>query len=417
MPKSLSFDEALDILANRRNPWRRRLAIMIDVLLACCAIGLVVAVSWFPAIWLVHAYHEDQEVNAAVNRIAQWPQGRIVGEYHRAQAYNRKVADSGQATLGEFTDPFADEGPGGSGSSGSSSSHGGKAKSRPVPESERDTEYQSLLNDGTGIMGTIRIPKVSVNMPIYHGTSDEVLLKGAGHLYGTSLPVGGKSTNAVLSGHRGLSNALLFTRIDELRKGDVFYIQTLNRTMGYRVVGIHVIDPSDTYLYKVVPGKDLVTLMTCTPYGINTQRLIITGVRQPIPDPIPDPNDAKGDPIILGVLVTLGALLLGLLAGLLRRLLRGPRRPLPTRHASLPFPPTRFRARGGARGGGHGSGSADNRRGRARGSAYVGAHSRRGVIGHGDAGGGVRERRGAIGRGRGSRRVAAHGRGKAAGHS
>lgn len=168
-------------------------------------------------------------------------------------------------------------------------------------------------------MGNVRIPKISVNMPIYHGTSDDALLHGAGHLYGTSLPIGGKSTNAVLSGHRGLSSALLFTRLNELKRGDIFYVQTLGRTMGYRVIAIHVIDPQDTRFYRVVPGRDLVTLMTCTPYAINTQRLIITGTRQSIPHPIPNPNDAKGDPMLIAILVALAALILGLVAVRLTR--------------------------------------------------------------------------------------------------
>ncbi|WEV63901.1 class C sortase [Bifidobacterium sp. ESL0732] len=344
------FETIIDGSEARISPWRRRLAVIIDVLIVCCLVALVVAISWFPTIWLVHAYRENQEVNTAVNRIAKWPQGKTIDEYHRVQAYNRKVADSGQTTLGEFADPFADaDGAGSSGNSSSGSGTSGARKSKtaakPKPQSAKDAEYQSLLNDGTGVMGTIRIPKVSVNLPIYHGTSDDVLLKGVGHLYGTSLPVGGKSTNAVLSGHRGLSTALLFTRIDELRRGDVFYVQTLNRTMGYRVVGIHVIDPSDTYLYKVVPGRDLMTLMTCTPYGVNTQRLVITGTRQPIPDPIPDPNNAKGDPVILAILTTIAILVIGLVAAILSRVLRPASRPSPVRHAALIGLPSRLRGR------------------------------------------------------------------------
>ncbi|WEV72371.1 class C sortase [Bifidobacterium sp. ESL0790] len=273
---------------------RRVAIIVIDALIVICLIALVVAISWFPARWMMTSYQQNADVAASVDRISKWPQGKVADEYHRAQAYNAKVAASGQPLLGEFVDPFDTGNP--------------KAK----PKSEKDQEYQSLLNDGTGMMGTIRIPKISVKMPIYHGTSDAVLQHGAGHLYGTSLPVGGPSTNAVLSGHTGLQNALLFTRIDELKKGDIFYVQTLGRTMGYRVVGIHVIKPDDTHLYKIVPGQDLVTLMTCTPYGVNTERLIITGTRQPIPEPIPEPDDAKGDPIVYGVLVALGGLVIGL---------------------------------------------------------------------------------------------------------
>ncbi|MDF7640761.1 class C sortase [Bifidobacterium sp. ESL0784] len=280
---------------------------IVDVLLVCCAVSLVVAIAWFPTVWTIQTYRQSRLVDDSVSHVERWPRGKVVGEYHRAQAYNRRIAASGQKTLGEFADPFAS-----GGFSGSSSA-------KPKTQSDDDSEYQSLLNAGDGVMGNVRIPKISVNMPIYHGTSDGALLHGAGHLYGTSLPVGGKSTNAVLSGHRGLSSALLFTRLDELKRGDIFYVQTLGRTMGYRVTGIHVIDPQDTRLYRVVPGRDLVTLMTCTPYAINTQRLIITGTRQSIPDPIPNPNNAKGDPMLIAILVALAVLVVGLAAVTLTR--------------------------------------------------------------------------------------------------
>ncbi|WEV52889.1 class C sortase [Bifidobacterium sp. ESL0704] len=300
---------------------RRQVAIyIVDALIAIFLVALIVSICWFPARWTIDMYRENAAVQNSIDRISRWPQGKVASEYHRAQSYNRRIFESGQAQLGEYTDPF-DKG-------------GAKAK----PLSEKDTEYQSLLNDGTGVMGVIRIPKISVKMPIYHGTSDEVLLHGAGHLYGTSLPVGGPSTNAVLSGHTGLSSALLFTRLDELKQGDIFYVQTLNRTMGYRVVGIHVIKPSDTHLYKVVPGRDLVTLMTCTPYGVNTERLIVTGTRQPIPEPIPEPDNAKGDGMLYGILVAVAGLLLGLPAVRFSH-----RKPWKIRHAAEGPRPPRIR--------------------------------------------------------------------------
>ncbi|MDF7640815.1 class C sortase [Bifidobacterium sp. ESL0784] len=291
-----SFDDIVSAGVGKINKTRRIIIIIVDVMIVICLIALLVAAAWFPARWMFNMYKESTQVQDSISRVAQWPQGKIADEYHRAQAYNARIASSGQPLLGEFTDPFDTGNP--------------NAK----PKSEKDQEYQSLLNDGTGVMGVVRIPKISVKMLVFHGTGDNVLMQGAGHLYGTSLPVGGPSTNAVLSGHTGLQNALLFTRLDELKDGDIFYIQTLNRTMGYRVIGIHVIEPTDTHLYKVVPGQDLVTLMTCTPYGVNTQRLVITGTRQPIPEPIPDPENAKGDPVVFGVLVALAGLVLGLAA-------------------------------------------------------------------------------------------------------
>ncbi|WEV58924.1 class C sortase [Bifidobacterium sp. ESL0728] len=289
-----SFEDIINVDDGRTSKARRVVIIVVDILIVICLMALLTAAAWFPVRWVANMYKENAEVSASISRIAQWPQGKVADEYHRAIAYNQRIVAQGQPLLGEFTDPFDTGNP--------------NAK----PESEKDQEYQSLLNDGTGVMGTIRIPRISVKMPIFHGTSDHALEHGAGHLYGTSLPVGGPSTNAVLSGHTGLQNALLFTRLDELKRGDIFYVQTLNRTMGYRIIGIHVIDPSDTHLYKVVPGRDLVTLMTCTPYGVNTQRLVITGTRQPIPEPIPNPDKAKGDPVVFGVLVALAGLILGL---------------------------------------------------------------------------------------------------------
>ncbi|WEV69538.1 class C sortase [Bifidobacterium sp. ESL0775] len=293
---------------------RRTVILIVDVLLVCCATALIVAIAWFPTAWAIQSYRQGRLVDDSVSRVDRWPQGKVVDEYRQAQAYNRRIADSGQKSLGEFVDPFA------------ASDKSPKTKTR----SENDQEYQSLLNVGDEVMGNVRIPKISVNMPIYHGTSDDALLHGAGHLYGTSLPVGGPSTNAVLSGHRGLSSALLFTRLNELKRGDIFYVQTLGRTMGYRVTGIHVIDPQDTHLYRVVPGRDLVTLMTCTPYAINTQRLIVTGTRQPIPDPIPEPSHAKGDPMLIAVIVALTVLFANVIAVIVLR-----RHPIPARHSFI----------------------------------------------------------------------------------
>lgn len=142
--------------------------------------------------------------------------------------------------------------------------------------------YCSLLNlAGNGIMGSIEIPVIDVNLPIYHGTSDEVLAAGIGHIEGTSLPVGGENTRSVLSGHRGLPNSRLFTRLDELEPGDLFFIRMFDRILSYEVTEIEVIEPDDVEKLKIIPEKDLVTLLTCTPYGLNTHRLIITGERVP----------------------------------------------------------------------------------------------------------------------------------------
>ncbi len=145
---------------------------------------------------------------------------------------------------------------------------------------EREEEYRSLLNlAGMGVMGYVEIEKLNVSLPIYHGTSDEVLEHGVGHLEWSSLPVGGESTHAVISGHRGLPSAKLFTKLDKLVEGDTFVIHVLNETLTYEVDQILIVEPEDLTSLGIEDGKDYVTLVTCTPYGINTHRLLVRGHR------------------------------------------------------------------------------------------------------------------------------------------
>lgn len=138
--------------------------------------------------------------------------------------------------------------------------------------------YDKILDvTGTGIMGYVAIEKIGVELPIYHGTSEGVLAAGAGHLEGTSFPIGGKSTHSVISAHRGLPSAKLFTNLDKLEEGDIFTITILNRVITYEVDKISIVLPSQTQDLKIEDGKDYCTLMTCTPYGINTHRLLVRG--------------------------------------------------------------------------------------------------------------------------------------------
>lgn len=147
---------------------------------------------------------------------------------------------------------------------------------------EPDEEYMSCLNiTGDGMMGMVEIPKIDVNLPIYHTTSEEVLEKAAGHLEGSSLPVGGESTHAVISAHRGLPSASLFTDLDQLEEGDHFLIHVLDDTLCYEVDQILVVEPKETKSLAVEEGEDLVTLLTCTPYGVNSDRLLVRGHRVP----------------------------------------------------------------------------------------------------------------------------------------
>ena len=145
-----------------------------------------------------------------------------------------------------------------------------------------DPVYMNTLNiAGDEMMGSVEIPKINIKIPIYHTTEEDVLNKGAGHLEGSSLPVGGANTHAVISAHRGLPSASLFTDLDQLKEGDHFLLHVLDETLCYEVDKISVVKPEDTSALAVEDGQDLVTLLTCTPYGVNTERLLVRGHRVP----------------------------------------------------------------------------------------------------------------------------------------
>ena len=141
-------------------------------------------------------------------------------------------------------------------------------------------DYSNQLNvTSTGMMGHLEIPKINLNLPIYHGTSEDVLTTGIGHLEGTSLPVGGENVHTVLTGHCGLPSAQLFTRLDEIKEGDHFTLHICNQKLEYEVNEIRIVKPDQVDVIAIEEGKDQASLITCTPYGINTHRLIVTGER------------------------------------------------------------------------------------------------------------------------------------------
>lgn len=149
-----------------------------------------------------------------------------------------------------------------------------------VRDGKRDKKYESLLNfNGDGMMGSVEIPVIDENIPLYHYTTDKTLSKGAGHLFGSSLPVGGPGTHCVISAHRGLPSAKLFTDLNLLKEGDIFYLHILDRTLAYEVDQILTVLPAQTDSLGITPGKDYVTLVTCTPYAVNTHRLLVRGHR------------------------------------------------------------------------------------------------------------------------------------------
>lgn len=189
-------------------------------------------------------------------------------------------------------------------------------------ETSVDARYESLLNmDGSGMMGYIRIPKIKVEIPIYHGTSESVLQAGVGHFWGTSLPVGGESTHTVLTGHRGLPTKTLFTNMDKLVKGDVFYIKVLDETLAYKVDQILTVLPEETEALSIVPGQDYATLVTCTPYAINTHRLLVRGHRIPYEEAVKiEKNTSTGIELSFTtkvLIVTLGIIFIGLVIAML----------------------------------------------------------------------------------------------------
>ena len=161
-------------------------------------------------------------------------------------------------------------------------------------------DYETLLSvNSSGLMGRIKIPAIGVDLPIYHGTSDATRLKGVGHLEGTSLPVGGDSTHSVLTAHRGLADATMFTNLDKVELGDRFTVEVFGEVATYRIVSTRIVDPADTESLGVVRDEDLVTLVTCTPLGINSQRILVTGARV-TPTPRADLENAGAAPDIPG---------------------------------------------------------------------------------------------------------------------
>lgn len=227
----------------------------------------------------------------------------------QAEAYNRRLAqDNGYSkpALDEYNNPITPE------------------------------DYWDILNvDGNGMMGYISIPRIHVTIPMYHGTEEEVLQVAIGHLQNTSLPVGGESTHAVLSGHRGLPSKALFTDLDQVQIGDVFYLTVLNETIYYQVDQILTVLPNETDALAITKGEDHVTLVTCTPYGVNSHRLLVRGTRM---DYTPETGEAApvGEVelspwmkmpmqyrhLLLGLAALAGILLLRGLVGLIRKLFR-----------------------------------------------------------------------------------------------
>ena len=190
-----------------------------------------------------------------------------------------------------------------------------------MTDQQRAAYHATLDVSGTGVIGTIEIPAIKVSLPIYHGVDEAVLQIAVGHIEGTSLPVGGESTHCVLSGHRGLPSAKLFTNLDELVEGDVFMIQVLDEVLTYEVDQILIVEPEDVSALEIQEGQDLCTLVTCTPYGVNTHRLLVRGHRIENLDPDYIRVTAEAlpiDPILVAPLVAAPILVLLFVADMVK---------------------------------------------------------------------------------------------------
>ncbi|WEV46612.1 class C sortase [Bifidobacterium sp. ESL0690] len=257
----IAGNEGLNPVARGGGPLMLLMKLVVGLLL----LGGVAMIGYPFVLQAVNAFKQASQTQSL-----EWQMDHKTTEEQRkalvaADQYNQQLAQSGQSIMGDVTDPF------------DKSIYGGGDHSNTVEV--KDKRYQSMLDEGGGVMGMVIVPKIAVDLPIYHGTSVETMDIGAGHMYGTSLPAGGSSTHTVLVSHNGLTRSLLFTRLDEMKKGDAFYIHVPGRKMGYRVDRISVIRPDDTSKLKIEAGADRATLMTCFPYGVNDHRLLVQGVR------------------------------------------------------------------------------------------------------------------------------------------
>ena len=272
------------------------------LLISIAAITFLAAliIMFYPIFSTIYNERHQSEIHTnSQEQVAQADTGKIENAKKLAVAYNGAIANNVQ-----LTESFS--------------------KDALLWASE---DYKSQLNlTGTGIMGYIEIPAIDVNLPIYHGTDDNTLEYGIGHLLGTSLPVGGSSTHTVLTGHSGMASQRMFSDLDQLTEGDVFYLEVLGEKLAYQVDQIKTVLPHDTTYLGIESDKDYCTLITCTPFGVNTHRLLVRGTRIPyeeaeeiIKENPPEENQVstweqeylKGLFISLGVVAALGLAALG----------------------------------------------------------------------------------------------------------
>ena len=245
-------------------------------LAAACALTGIVLLSYTPAASWLSQYQQSRLIDTYNDSLRKEEQatGNETGHAAAGEALTAARAYNEELRAGAIVAPNAN-----------------------VPRSAAETsgnEYHKLLNGPADIMARIRIPSIDVDLPVYHGTSDLTLLRGAGHLQGTSLPVGGESTHSVITAHRRLAEATMFTNVDRMRSGDIFTIEVMGEVLVYEVRQTQVVAPEEQEALYPQEGRDLLTLVTCTPLGVNTHRILVTGERV-VPTPQAEVDRALQD--------------------------------------------------------------------------------------------------------------------------
>lgn len=254
----------------RRPKWRLSVVSLLLAVGALVGVGLLMyptVAAWFAQ------YVQSQVIDGYSDQIRDLGADTLADQLDAAREYNTRLVDGGAEIAANERLPLANS-----------------------PDQTSDYAEQ-LRSDEAGLMARLKIPAIDVDLPVYHGTSEQVLYEGVGHLEGTALPVGGTTTHSVLTAHRGLATAELFTHLDRVALDDTFTIEVFGEVLTYRVVDTRVVEPEDTESLNPVVGEDLVTLVTCTPLGINSHRILVTGERV-IPTPQADLDGAGARPEI-----------------------------------------------------------------------------------------------------------------------
>lgn len=230
-------------------------------------VGVAVMAYPFAGNWY-NGRHQGEVIENYSEVVNEMEEAAMEQEFEKAQAYNESLL--GRVVL---SDPFQTD-----------------------PESESSSMYNSILNtNDEGMMGYVQIPKINVKLPIYHSTSPETLKKGVGHLEKSSFPIGGIASHAVLSAHTGYPTSEFFTNLTKVQDGDIFYLVVLNKTLAYKVDQIKVVEPTDISALQIDRSQDYVTLVTCTPYGVNSHRLLVRGVRTDYEEAVKEESKEKDE--------------------------------------------------------------------------------------------------------------------------